>query len=426
MNKLQALNTWMTPKMPLLILGALALGLLFPDQIGLLCPAVSALMMFQTFANSLGSSVQDLGRVLSHPKPVLITMLSLHLLMPLAALGIGSMCFPDQPLYTLSLVLMEGSPAAVSSLMWIVIGGGSVELCLSIILLDTMLSPVILPLTLRLLCGSVVELDTLGMIRDLFLMIVVPAALAMVLCRLLGQSICTKAKQRLSPFSKLALLVIICANVTRCAPFLHELNRELVLLLCITLAMRLIGLGLGFLLSTLFRFPLSGRTDGDRQFQYAEQCRSRYAGRPVFPLGGGVLPLRLSPVLPAHQFSGGAGSAKTAAEDRSSRLITTYLQKSAEFSVLFLFSRQISRHFPHSPALQYRQNREPAVSEPVRRCRACWTRRSVGFRWSRSLPTHTSPEGNSLPDLWRSWRNPSAAMGSSSPCPSAAGMTAGS
>ena len=238
-----------------LILGALALGLLFPDQIGLLCPAVSALMMFQTFANSLGSSVQDLGRVLSHPKPVLITMLSLHLLMPLAALGIGSMCFPDQPLYTLSLVLMEGSPAAVSSLMWIVIGGGSVELCLSIILLDTMLSPVILPLTLRLLCGSVVELDTFGMIRDLFVMIVVPAALAMVLCRLLGQSICAKAKQRLSPFSKLALLVIICANVTRCAPFLHELNRELVLLLCITLAMRLIGLGLGFLLSTLFRFP---------------------------------------------------------------------------------------------------------------------------------------------------------------------------
>ena len=254
-DKLQALNTWMTPKMPLLILGALALGLLFPDQIGLLCPAVSALMMFQTFANSLGSSVQDLGRVLSHPKPVLITMLSLHLLMPLAALGIGSMCFPDQPLYTLSLVLMEGSPAAVSSLMWIVIGGGSVELCLSIILLDTMLSPVILPLTLRLLCGSVVELDTFGMIRDLFVMIVVPAALAMVLCRLLGQSICAKAKQRLSPFSKLALLVIICANVTRCAPFLHELNRELVLLLCITLAMRLIGLGLGFLLSTLFRFP---------------------------------------------------------------------------------------------------------------------------------------------------------------------------
>ena len=255
MNKLQKLNTWMTPKMPLLILCSLALGLLFPNQIGVLCPAVSALMMFQTFANSLGSSVQDLGRVLSHPKPVLITLFSLHILMPLVALGVGSVCFPDQPLYTLSLVLMEGSPAAVSSLMWIVIGGGSVELCLSIILLDTMLSPAVLPLTLRLLCGSVVELDTPGMIRDLFVMIVLPAALAMVLYRLLGRETCTKAKQQLSPFSKLALLAIICANVTRCAPFLHDLNGQLVLLICITLAMRLISLGVGFLLSNLLRFP---------------------------------------------------------------------------------------------------------------------------------------------------------------------------
>ena len=255
MNKLQALNTWMTPKMPLLILGALALGLLFPDQIGLLCPAVSALMMFQTFANSLGSSVQDLGHVFSHPKPVLVTMLTLHILMPLLALGIGSLCFPDYPFYTLSLVLMEGSPAAVSSLMWVVIGSGSVELCLSIILLDTMLSPVILPLTLRLLCGSVVELDTMGMFRDLFVMIVAPAAVAMVLCRVAGKDACARGKQFLSPFSKLALLVIICANVTRCAPFLRNLDGELVLLLFITLAMRIIGLSIGYLLSCVFRFP---------------------------------------------------------------------------------------------------------------------------------------------------------------------------
>ena len=232
MNKLQALNTWMTPKMPLLILGALALGLLFPDQIGLLCPAVSALMMFQTFANSLGSSVQDLARVLSHPKPVLVIMLTLHILMPLLALGIGSLCFPSQPLYTLSLVLLEASPAAVSALMWVVVGSGSVELCLSIILLDTMLSPIILPLTIRILCGSVVALDTAGMMKELLIMIVIPAAASM-----------------------LALLTIICANVTRCAPFLRDLNGELIVLIVLTLLMRIIGLLVGCLLSKLLRFP---------------------------------------------------------------------------------------------------------------------------------------------------------------------------
>ena len=255
MNRLQRMNQWMTPRMPVLILCALALGLLFPSQIGILCPYVTAMMMFQTFANSLGSSVQDLARVLSHPKPVLVIMLTLHILMPLLALGIGSLCFPSQPLYTLSLVLLEASPAAVSALMWVVVGSGSVELCLSIILLDTMLSPVILPLTLRLLCGSVVELDTMGMFRDLFVMIVVPAAVAMVLCRVAGKEACARGKQFLSPFSKLALLVIICANVTRCAPFLRNLDGELVLLLFITLAMRIIGLSIGYLLSCVFRFP---------------------------------------------------------------------------------------------------------------------------------------------------------------------------
>lgn len=255
MNKLQMLNDWMTPKMPLLILCALALGLLFPNQIGLLCPFVSVMMMFQTFGNSLGSSVHDLGRVLAHPKPVVVTMFALHILMPLIALGLGSVCFPDQPLYTLSMVLLEASPAAVSSLMWIVIGGGSVELCLSIILLDTMLSPIILPLTVRLLCGSVVALDTPGMIRDLFIMIVVPAALAMLLCRLLGRESCARAKKQLSPFCKLVLLATICANVTRCAPFLHDLNGQLVLLIFVTLAMRIISLGIGCLLSRFLRFP---------------------------------------------------------------------------------------------------------------------------------------------------------------------------
>ena len=89
MNRLQRMNQWMTPRMPVLILCALALGLLFPSQIGILCPYVTAMMMFQTFANSLGSSVQDLARVLSHPKPVLVIMLTLHILMPLLALAVS-------------------------------------------------------------------------------------------------------------------------------------------------------------------------------------------------------------------------------------------------------------------------------------------------------------------------------------------------
>ena len=255
MNKLQALNTWMTPKMPLLILGALALGLLFPDQIGLLCPAVSALMMFQTFANSLGGGFRDLAQVMAHPKPVLLTMLTLHVLMPVIALGAGVLIFPQNPLYTLSLVLVESSPAAVSSLIWMTIGGGSTGVCLSTVLLDSLLSPLILPLTLRLLCGTMVALDTLGLIKSLMVMVVIPAAAAMFLCRVWGRERCSHLKTQLALPSKLVLLLIVSANVTRCADSLRHLNISLALLVCCSLVMRVLGLTIGFGISRLFRLP---------------------------------------------------------------------------------------------------------------------------------------------------------------------------
>lgn len=241
--------------MPWLVLCMLALGLLFPTQVGRLCPYVTALMVFQTFSSSLGGSIHDLARVLAHPKPVLLVMFSLHVLMPLWALAVGSVCFPQKPLYTLSMVLIESSPAAVSSLMWVVIGGGSVELCLSIVLLETLLSPIILPMTLRLLCGTVVELNTVGMIQDLFIMVVIPAAVSMALHRIVGEVPCKRLKDRLSPFVKFSVLGIIAANVTRCAPFLNDLSGDLILMLLVTWLMRVSGLVIGWALARLFRLP---------------------------------------------------------------------------------------------------------------------------------------------------------------------------
>lgn len=255
MNTLRRLNEWLSHRMTLLIVIAMVLGFSFPTQISVLCRFVTAMMVFQTFANSLGGGARDLAHVLSHPKPVLLTLLALHVLMPLIALGLGTLFFPNDPLYTLGMVLEESAPAAVSSLMWVVIGGGSAELCLSIVLLDTLLSPIVFPLTLRLLCGSVVELDTLGMIQDLIVMIVLPALAAMVLHRVIGKEACTRLKGNLSIFAKLCLTLIVAANVTRCVPFLQKMNRSLLLLTLMTVFMRVVGLFLGWLLARLCHFP---------------------------------------------------------------------------------------------------------------------------------------------------------------------------
>ena len=180
-------------------------------------------------------------------------MLTLHVLMPVIALGAGVLIFPQNPLYTLSLVLVESSPAAVSSLIWMTIGGGSTGICLSTVLLDSLLSPLILPLTLRLLCGTMVALDTLGLIKSLMVMVVIPAA--MFLCRVWGRERCSHLKTQLALPSKLVLLLIVSANVTRCADSLRHLNISLALLVCCSLVMRVLGLTIGFGISRLFRLP---------------------------------------------------------------------------------------------------------------------------------------------------------------------------
>ena len=250
----QRINRWMAPRMPYLIIVCLALGIAVPNVMGKLSPHITALMVFMTFSNTLGGSFRDLGKTLRHPKAVLLCMVSLHVLMPLLALGVGSVLFPNDPLYTLGLVMIEASPAAVSSLLWITIGGGNMELCLSVVLLDALLSPVILPLTLRLLCGSVVTLDSVGMMQDLVVMIVIPAALAMLLCQLKGKETCNRLKGHLSSLSKLSMLLVVAGNITRCVDDLHHLNATLLLVMLATVGMRVLGLILGWTLARLLRY----------------------------------------------------------------------------------------------------------------------------------------------------------------------------
>ena len=76
------------------------------------------------------------------------------------------------------LVLEYAVPTGVASLMWVGMSRDNTALCLSVVLLDTLLSPVVIPLTMKLLVGSVVELDTWGMMRDLLLMVALPALAA--------------------------------------------------------------------------------------------------------------------------------------------------------------------------------------------------------------------------------------------------------
>lgn len=246
METLQRLDGFLGRRYPLFVLGVVLLGLLFPDVFSHLNSITVPLFAFTTFSSSLGGGFRDLARAFAHPLPVVTVLVLLHVVMPLVALGVGSVLLSQTPLFTTGLVLEYAIPTAVATLMWVGIGGGNVSLCLSILLLDTLLSPFVIPLTMRLLCGSAVELDAWGMMRDLLVMVAIPALAAMTVYQLTKGRCAVTWKPRLSPVAKLCLLLVIMANATGCAPFLRELNATLAVVILVVFTLCLLGFFLGY------------------------------------------------------------------------------------------------------------------------------------------------------------------------------------
>lgn len=246
MDLLIRANRFLGKYYPFLTVGCVLMGLLFSDTLSVLSRVTMPLFAFITFANSLGGGYRDLFRVARHPRPVITVLLLLHVVMPLVAMALGNLLFPQAPLFTTGLILEYAIPTAVASLMWAGMSGGSTTLCLSILLMDTVLSPVVVPLTLRLLAGSVVEMDAAGMMGDLLVMVGIPALAAMALYDGTRGRVAKTVKPALEPFAKLSLLAVIIANATSCTPFLRDLNKTLLLVILAAIVLCFFGYFLGF------------------------------------------------------------------------------------------------------------------------------------------------------------------------------------
>ena len=247
MQKLSQWDRFLGSYFPWFVLACATTGVLFPDTFSWLNGSITmGLFAFMTFSNSLGGGFRELGRVFLRPLPVVVTLVLLHVVIPLLTLGLGNLLFPDAPLFTIGLVLEYVIPTGVASLMWVGICGGNEPLCLSIVLLDTLAAPVVIPLSLKLLVGSVVEVDTWGMMGDMMIMVALPALAAMTVYQVTGGRAAVTLKPRLAVFAKLALLIVITANATSCSSFLRSIDRPLVLVMATVFLLCLFGFLAGY------------------------------------------------------------------------------------------------------------------------------------------------------------------------------------
>ena len=232
--------------MPLVLLCAVALGVCFAETFAPFQSYLSQMLMVVTFANSLGGSFGALKETVRRPVPILTTFVVMHLVMPALVLAFGRAVFPGNPGFVSGLVLQFTLPVGVATLMWVGMSGGNMPLCLSTVLVDTLLAPFSIPLVLQLLLGTTVEMDPLSMMKDLLFMVGVPALLAMLIYEKDGGILAAKLKPRLQLPGKAMLLMIVVATGSKCADFFRSLNIWVLVVTATIAVLSVGGYTLGF------------------------------------------------------------------------------------------------------------------------------------------------------------------------------------
>lgn len=226
LDRMNRMNTFIEKHMAFVTPLCLLFGVLFPEIAGRGVPFVPVMFAIMTFIGALKSGFQDIGEVFKRPLPLLVSILILHVVMPAAAFGLGHLLFPDNANLITGMVLEFAVPTAVVGVMWVSIYRGNNSMALSLVIIDTVLAPFVIPATLYLLIGARVEMDTAGMMRELVFMIALPAVAAMCLNQASHGQVKKTWPSRLAFFSKLCIIFVVSSNSSKVAPYVRHLNLE--------------------------------------------------------------------------------------------------------------------------------------------------------------------------------------------------------
>ncbi|MEB3102181.1 bile acid:sodium symporter family protein [Ferviditalea candida] len=251
---LQKLNQRLEKLMPFITPFSVVAGVLLGDVLSPYAFLVPWLFAFMTFSGSLSTGFREFREVVSHPLPIFAVLIILHVLMPLLAWGAASSLFHGDAYTITGLVLGMVIPTGITSFIWVSIYKGSIPLSLSIILIDTLLSPFVVPSSLLLLVGTHVHIDVLNIMKGLLWMIALPSLAGMMLNQLTRGGIKQSLGAKLAPFSKIAVGVVVGINGAVVAPYLTHITGKLISIALLVVIMAAVGYALGWGISRLLKW----------------------------------------------------------------------------------------------------------------------------------------------------------------------------
>lgn len=281
------LHTWMelgrfiSSHLMLIVPAGVALGVAFPQLLMPVRPFVPLLFAIMTFQNSLNNDLRSMLDVVRRPRELLVSLAMVHVVIPIATFCVASLVFGAGSPTVAGVVLEYTVPVGSSTIMWISMFSGDVALGLAALLVSTLISPLTIPLTLQLLVGTSVEVDALGMLGDMTLMVALPALAGTIVNELTSGRAAREWVPPTNTISRLLLPLIVSTNATGISGYLRNLTPQLAGITLFMLLCSVLSFVVGLMVSRLLaesneRFVAMAFSCGVRNVSAGATLATRY------------------------------------------------------------------------------------------------------------------------------------------------------
>ena len=195
------------------------------------------------FGMGLTLSPHDFRMVMSRPKDIVVGCLAQFTVMPLLALAL-TWAFSLPKELALGVILVGCCPGGTASNVITFLAKGDLALSVGMTATSTLLAPVLTPLLVWLMAGTMVDVDTVGMLLSIVYVVIAPIVIG-----LLCQRFLPKITQAIVPYlpalSSIAITLVVCIVVS------HNASRLLVggmIVVLVVVLHNICGLGLGYLI----------------------------------------------------------------------------------------------------------------------------------------------------------------------------------
>ncbi|WP_281885789.1 bile acid:sodium symporter family protein [Paenibacillus sp. YYML68] len=234
---------------------SLILGFLLSEQSKGGVALVPYLFAFLTFVMATGCSWRQIKGALAMPGMIVLTFAITHIVAPAIAYAAGAAFFGADSPYVIGLVLLAIIPLGVSSVIWVSISKGHVPFTLAMIVIDTAISPFVIPAAMKLIFAEAIELDLAKVMADLLQIVVVPTVLGVIVNELSQQRFKDWSAPAFGPLSKVALCSVILINSAAIAEYVIELKHNMLTVVPLVAVLVFIFYLIGFVSSIGLRRP---------------------------------------------------------------------------------------------------------------------------------------------------------------------------